>query len=264
MNRSLARRSGDTRESNADGGFTAEDIESLLHIDGDATAVEEACAALGVSATTYETWKTKYEGLTASQIRARWSRARRSRRAMIAAAVAAVLGLGYLALPGGAPPTRASAAEYSQTFPTAFPAASPAASNTPSSTAQPEVVVSDSPSTPAVASEREEHPLPAPAPAEPVSAETPSASKTPSGPATVGQAGYSVQVAALPNPQTANALVERLAGRGLNAYMALTTVGTAQMYRVRVGPFATRQEAEKLAQRLERDGHPSPWIVGTR
>jgi cell division septation protein DedD len=58
---------------------------------------------------------------------------------------------------------------------------------------------------------------------------------------------WSVQAAAFPSRANAEAFVEALKGRGYEARM----VGTASPYRVWIGRFATRQEADRLAAELK-------------
>ena len=61
---------------------------------------------------------------------------------------------------------------------------------------------------------------------------------------------YSVQVAAYDSKEAARVLSESLIARGLDARVD----GTTRPYRVRIGRFATRAEAVKLAQKLKAEG----------
>lgn len=65
-----------------------------------------------------------------------------------------------------------------------------------------------------------------------------------------GASVYSVQVAAYDSKEAAVRMVELLAARGLDARVD----GTTRPFRVRVGRFATRAEAVKLAQTLKSQG----------
>jgi cell division septation protein DedD len=80
-------------------------------------------------------------------------------------------------------------------------------------------------------------------------------------PVPVHEDAYSVQVAASPDAQQARRAVERLAGAGHPAFVLPALVGGAEVFRVRVGPFTSRQEARDALARLEREGHKGPWIV---
>jgi cell division protein FtsN len=59
-----------------------------------------------------------------------------------------------------------------------------------------------------------------------------------------------VQVAAFQTRASADALAKRLADRGFESRV----YGTAKPYRVRVGRYATREEAEEAVRRLKRRG----------
>lgn len=69
-------------------------------------------------------------------------------------------------------------------------------------------------------------------------------------PATIGNEAYVVQIAAFSAASKANALDAELKKRGFAAY----TEKAGTVTRVRVGPFATRSEAQKAAERLHAGG----------
>ena len=73
--------------------------------------------------------------------------------------------------------------------------------------------------------------------------------------------GYHVQVSAEPDVQLARETVERLVSAGYPAYVLPTTVGALELYRVRIGPFESGQDAQQILRRLERDGYEDPWIA---
>ncbi len=75
--------------------------------------------------------------------------------------------------------------------------------------------------------------------------------------------GISVQVAALPDLDEARMTVTKLKNAGYPAYMMLTVVNQNELYRVRVGPLKSRELAQIMVQRLERDGYAAPWITST-
>jgi cell division septation protein DedD len=122
-------------------------------------------------------------------------------------------------------PAAAPAKEPAHATPTP-PAAAPAAApgNAPSSTA-------------------------APAPAAPAAAPEPS-----------GQ-GFAVQIAALNVRSEADAIARRLSSKGYAAYVLSPVSGTPAVYRVRVGKFPTRREAESVAAKLQKEEQFKPWVT---
>jgi cell division septation protein DedD len=96
-----------------------------------------------------------------------------------------------------------------------------------------------------------------PAPARSATAKPagPAASTEPPGP------GFAVQIAALRERAEAESIVQRLTGRGYSAYVLTPQSGGANVYRVRVGKFKTRREAETIAGRLEKEEQFKPWII---
>jgi cell division septation protein DedD len=75
-------------------------------------------------------------------------------------------------------------------------------------------------------------------------------------------AGFAVQVAALRERREADSVVQRLIGKGYPAYVLAPAKGApAAVYRVRVGKFKDRREAEEAATRLEKEEQFKPWIV---
>jgi len=73
--------------------------------------------------------------------------------------------------------------------------------------------------------------------------------------------GYAIQVAALRESDEADAIVKRLAGKGYPAYVVAPQKGSAPIYRVRVGKFKERREADTVAARLQKEEQFKPWIV---
>ena len=74
-------------------------------------------------------------------------------------------------------------------------------------------------------------------------------------------AGFAIQVAALKEPTDADAIVKRLAGKGYPAYVVAPAKGTPTMYKVRVGKYKDRHEADSVAARLQKEEQFKPWIV---
>lgn len=73
--------------------------------------------------------------------------------------------------------------------------------------------------------------------------------------------GFAIQVAALREKSEADAIVKRLAGKGYAAYVLAPAKGTPSVYRVRVGKFKDRREADSVAARLQKEEQFKPWIV---
>ncbi len=73
--------------------------------------------------------------------------------------------------------------------------------------------------------------------------------------------GVAIQVAALRGRSEAEAVVARLKGKGFAAYLMPPLAGQPSVFRVRVGKFKTRAEAEAVATRLEREEQFKPWIT---
>jgi cell division septation protein DedD len=110
--------------------------------------------------------------------------------------------------------------------------------------------------TPALAEETRAAVTPAPAPTAPVS--TPPAADIPSEPA--GD-GFAIQVAALAKRDEAETVVRRLTGKGYSAYVIAPASGAPAVFRVRVGKFKERREAESVSARLQKEEQFKPWIV---
>ncbi len=108
-----------------------------------------------------------------------------------------------------------------------------------------------------------------PPPAEPPATEPPPTEEPPSSqPDFTGSraVGLAIQIAAFQTRQNAVGLQAKLQGAGFTAYVVETDVlpGSARYYRVRVGPFDTREEARGVASnvrsRFPRE-IPDFWIV---
>jgi DedD protein len=79
-------------------------------------------------------------------------------------------------------------------------------------------------------------------------------------PGEVGE-GITLQVAALRSKQDADALVNILKGRGYPVFLVTPEYAHANdnLFRVQVGPFKTRDDAEKVRTKLSREGF-KPFI----
>jgi DedD protein len=113
-------------------------------------------------------------------------------------------------------------------------------------------------------------PAPAPAPAKPVQEAAPApapapvaaAPSTPAAPAAEpGGQGFAVQIAALNVRSEADAIAKRLSSKGYTAYVMTPPSGTPSVFRVRVGKFNTRREAESVAAKLQKEEQFKPWVT---
>ena len=73
--------------------------------------------------------------------------------------------------------------------------------------------------------------------------------------------GFAIQLAALGKRAEAESIVRRLAGKGYSAYLMAPPSGAPAVYRVRVGKFKDRREAESVSARLQKEEQFKPWIV---
>src|SRR5262249_24064326 len=73
--------------------------------------------------------------------------------------------------------------------------------------------------------------------------------------------GFALQVTALRERGEAEAIAKRLSSRGYTAYVMTPAAGAPSVYRVRVGKFKTRREAEAMATKLQKEEQFTPWIT---
>lgn len=90
--------------------------------------------------------------------------------------------------------------------------------------------------------------VPAPSPAAAATSEPPGA-------------GFSIQIAALAQRGEADAIVKRLASKGYPAYVVDPAKGSASIFRVRVGKYKDRREADTVAAKLQKEEQFKPWVV---
>jgi hypothetical protein len=75
-------------------------------------------------------------------------------------------------------------------------------------------------------------------------------------------AKFTVQIAALSDPLRAKDAVQRLRESGMPAYLVSPPASAPDApYRVRVGPYESREEAQKTAQSLEAQRHEKVWVT---
>jgi DedD protein len=70
--------------------------------------------------------------------------------------------------------------------------------------------------------------------------------------------GFVVQVTSLRSKGEADAVVRRLNSKG---YPAFVSTGGPRVFRVRVGKYTDRREADSIARRLEKEEQFKPWIT---
>jgi len=75
--------------------------------------------------------------------------------------------------------------------------------------------------------------------------------------------GFAVQIAAVNVRGDADAMAKRLSAKGYSAYVLPSTTGGSSMFRVRVGTFKTRREANEVAARLQKEERlkVTPWVT---
>ena len=73
--------------------------------------------------------------------------------------------------------------------------------------------------------------------------------------------GFAVQVAAVRERDEADTIARRLLVKGYPAYVISPESGTPPVFRVRVGKFRDRREAEQVSGRLEKEEQFRPWIT---
>jgi septal ring-binding cell division protein DamX len=73
--------------------------------------------------------------------------------------------------------------------------------------------------------------------------------------------GFVVQVAAVTSRNEADAIAKRLLGKGYPTFVTTPGNGAPKMFRVRVGKYPSRRDAESIAAKLEKDEQFKPWIT---
>jgi DedD protein len=97
-----------------------------------------------------------------------------------------------------------------------------------------------------------------PQPTAPPAATAPAPQQTVATPPQPGT--WVLQVHALRDAKVANGIVQRLSKKGYPAYLAASGAPTS-MYRVLVGRYKDRAEAERVAERLKKEEQFNPWIT---
>jgi cell division septation protein DedD len=103
--------------------------------------------------------------------------------------------------------------------------------------------------------------VPATTPPAPAAAAAKPAATTPAAPSEPAGPGFAIQLAALRQREEADIIARRLVGKGFPAYVLSPESGAPAVFRVRVGKFKDRREAETIAERLQKEEQFKPWIV---
>jgi DedD protein len=81
-----------------------------------------------------------------------------------------------------------------------------------------------------------------------------------SAPAVSRSGAWVIQVHALKDRAAAAAIAHRLTGKGYPAFVLDPSAGAPEIYRVQVGRYNDRREAEQVARRLEKEEQFKPWV----
>ena len=73
--------------------------------------------------------------------------------------------------------------------------------------------------------------------------------------------GFAIQVGAFAQSESAQRLADGLREKGMDVYLSPGTQDGAARWRVRVGPLASRAEAERLAARIKTDEKLPTWVL---
>ena len=164
------------------------------------------------------------------------------------------------ATPAGGPSESASpSSRLGLTYPNRLEEPDPVAEEVPAGVPDREPfatpAVAKAPPPPAAAAARPPSSKPAAAAAT-VAAKAPAPEEVPPG------AGFVVQVAAVRQRTEADAIRGRLAKKGYPAFVTTaSTSGATTTYRVRVGKYPSRGEADTVAAKLEREEQFKPWVT---
>jgi cell division septation protein DedD len=127
--------------------------------------------------------------------------------------------------------------------------------------------VSDKPAADKAAEKAVEKPAPKPI-AEPIAVASsvpkdasPAASPTSGSAAAIPTDGYAVQVAAVNAKNDADVIAKRFSSKGYSAYVEVPPNGTGTVFRVRIGTFKTKREAETIAAKLQKEEQIKPWVT---
>jgi DedD protein len=104
-------------------------------------------------------------------------------------------------------------------------------------------------------------PAPAPAPVAAVAKPTPAPTAVATTAPAAAGGPIAVQVGAFKTRNEADALAKRLSGRGYAVYVMAPTNDGKNVYRVRVGNYASADEAQRISAKLTSQEKLKPWIT---
>lgn len=173
-----------------------------------------------------------------------------------------LVGRGVSGKPGDEP-IDSSGATYAATEGEAVPAAGSATGEPPSPPAGDELSYHTrlQSNTPATEELKPTTPQPPPAPKPEAAAPKPEAAPAANVPTTGRPGTWVLQIVALRNQSAAASLVQRLVKSGFPAYLENPAPGTPVIYRVRVGRYSDRSEADQVRRRLEKEEQLSSVIT---
>jgi cell division septation protein DedD len=73
--------------------------------------------------------------------------------------------------------------------------------------------------------------------------------------------GFVVQVAAVNDRREADTIAKRLAAKGYPSFVTTPPNGTLRTFRIRIGKYPNRRDAESIAARLQKEEQFKPWIT---
>lgn len=163
---------------------------------------------------------------------------------------------------GGAPGAAAEGLSYPERLTGGAPAREPLRDTPPNTSAENSAEPAHAPGRTGAtepASQPVEPPATRPSPPEPSGAGADAAAadvpREPPG------SGFAIQLAALARREEAENMVRRLTAKGYPAYLLAPEPGAPAVYRVRVGKFRDRRDAEAVSTRLQKEEQFKPWIV---
>ena len=102
---------------------------------------------------------------------------------------------------------------------------------------------------------------PGPVAAAPAPVDSEPAKRRPAATSTPTRGTWVVQLVALRDRHMASSIVQRLSGKGYPAFVVNPAAGSAApVFKVQVGRYADRGEAEQVARRLEKEEQFKPWV----
>jgi DedD protein len=87
------------------------------------------------------------------------------------------------------------------------------------------------------------------------------AARKPAGKAAAASGAFWVQALSVGSEKEARGRLDRLSAHGFAGTVSSAAGRSGKIYRVRIGPFGSREEAEKVAVRLKSKEKLKPWVV---